>query len=108
MARRKATRKPHPRIPAPKVPASTHVTGGQPHSATSTLPARPPGIALSGGPLVELAPSTASGLLDAVLELTGADHQTLRQALGVWQREQDRVLNRSWRRPGGLAQPMHL
>ena len=108
MARRKTTRKPHTRTPATNVPASTRVTGGQPRSTSPALPARPSTTAFAGGPLVELAPSAASGLLDAVLELTGAEHQTLRQALGAWQREQDRVLNRSWRRPGGLAHPIHL
>ncbi len=46
------------------------------------------------------------GLLDTLLELGGA--LTLRDALAAWQHEQDRLLNRSWRRPGGLARPAGL
>jgi hypothetical protein len=48
------------------------------------------------------------GLAGVLLEIAGADHATLRAALSAWQREQDRVLNRAWRRPGGLARPAGL
>lgn len=49
---------------------------------------------------------SGTGLLDTLLELGGA--LTLRDALAAWQHEQDRLLNRSWRRPGGLARPAGL
>jgi hypothetical protein len=48
------------------------------------------------------------GLLGALLELVWTEHVTLAQALEAWQREQDRLANRAWRRPGGLARPAGL
>jgi hypothetical protein len=49
-------------------------------------------------------------VLTALLLLQGpaTDTLTLQQALTLWQREQDRILNRAWRRPGGLARPAGL
>jgi hypothetical protein len=40
--------------------------------------------------------------------MEGAESLTLREALTLWQREQDRLMNRVWRRPGGLARPSGL
>jgi hypothetical protein len=45
----------------------------------------------------------ARGLPDALLEIAGARDDTLLGALAAWQREQDRLANRAWRRPGGMA-----
>lgn len=58
-------------------------------------------------PTAETAPLelSATGLGDVLLELLGEGTVTLRSALAAWQREQDRVLNRAWRRPGGLVRP---
>lgn len=53
-------------------------------------------------------PSGDLGLAPVLIELAGAEHGDLRAALGVWQREQDRLVNRAWRRPGGLARPAGL
>lgn len=47
-------------------------------------------------------------LAAVLIELAGVEHGDLRAALGVWQREQDRLMNRAWRRPGGLARPAGL
>src|SRR5262249_19252766 len=55
---------------------------------------------------VEQGTSGSPGLFDALLEL--GDTLTLRDALVAWQQEQDRLVNRSWRRPGGLARPAGL
>lgn len=52
------------------------------------------------------ASASGAGLLDVLLR--SGDALTLRDALAAWQREQDRLLNRSWRRPGGLARPAGL
>ena len=49
-----------------------------------------------------------SGLLDALLEIAGTEGRSLRWALAAWQREQDRLANRAWRRPGGMARPAGL
>ncbi len=48
------------------------------------------------------------GLGGALLELVGAERLTLVHALSAWQREQDRLANRAWRRPGGLVRPAGL
>lgn len=48
------------------------------------------------------------GLAAVLIELAGAERGDLRAALGIWQREQDRLMNRAWRRPGGLARPAGL
>jgi hypothetical protein len=41
------------------------------------------------------------GLLGAVMSLAGAGDLS-GAALAAWQREQDRLANRGWRRPGGM------
>ncbi len=46
-----------------------------------------------------LRPPLGTGLGDVLLELVGEGTLTL----GAWQRDQERVTNRAWRRPGGLA-----
>ena len=51
---------------------------------------------------------TASGLLDTLLEIAGTEGRSLHGALAAWQREQDRLTNRAWRRPGGMARPAGL
>lgn len=43
------------------------------------------------------------GLTGEILELVGEGGITLGGALQAWERERDRVANRAWRRPGGLA-----
>jgi hypothetical protein len=43
------------------------------------------------------------GLSGAILELVGEGVIGVDQMLAAAQREQDRVTNRAWRRPGGLA-----
>ncbi len=48
-------------------------------------------------------PPLGTGLGDVLLELVGEGTLTLGAALGAWQRDQERVTNRAWRRPGGLA-----
>ena len=48
------------------------------------------------------------GLLGALIELVGAEGGALTAALAAWQREQDRLANRAWRRPGGMARPAGL
>lgn len=50
----------------------------------------------------------ADGLLGALLEIVGAEGGSLAGALAAWQREQDRLANRAWRRPGGMARPAGL
>jgi hypothetical protein len=50
----------------------------------------------------------ASGLLGPLIEIMGAEGDSLQGALAAWQREQDRLANRAWRRPGGMARPAGL
>lgn len=54
------------------------------------------------------AKTAADGLLGALIELVGAEDGSLAGALTAWQREQDRLANRAWRRPGGMARPAGL
>ena len=51
---------------------------------------------------------TTSGLLGSLIGIMGAEGDSLDGALAAWQREQDRLANRAWRRPGGMARPAGL
>ncbi|HEX6541925.1 MAG TPA: hypothetical protein VF040_09245 [Ktedonobacterales bacterium] len=51
---------------------------------------------------------TAGGLLSALIEIAGAEGGSLYGVLAAWQREQDRLANRGWRRPGGMIRPAGL
>jgi hypothetical protein len=98
----------HPR-PA-NVPVTHQAPSGGAQARLDALPRSGPHGALGAAHTLDLAPSIAGsssgpGLADVLLELAGADAGDLRAVLSVWQREQDRVLNRAWRRPGGLARP---
>lgn len=105
---------PHPRKPRPSDVPATHrvsVASASDHAPT----AYPRGVTHAAGAslarklAVRMVPSTGDlGLAPVLLELAGAQHGDLRAALGVWQREQDRLVNRAWRRPGGLARPAGL
>lgn len=99
-----ARRKPRP----PNVPATARATVVGTTSRGSALPAAGPHAVAAGSAALELTAPASSGLADTILEIVGADHATLRASLAAWQREQDRVLNRSWRRPGGLVRPANL
>lgn len=66
----------------------------------------------SGEPLRDLTPGNhshangghvAAGLGGVLLELVGEAGLRTGQVLEAWQREQDRLTNRAWRRPGGLV-----
>ncbi|HET8906131.1 MAG TPA: hypothetical protein VFN11_04115 [Ktedonobacterales bacterium] len=52
--------------------------------------------------------SSSGGLLGALLDIVGDEHGSLQGTLAAWQREQDRLANRAWRRPGGMARPAGL
>jgi hypothetical protein len=77
-----------------KVNAATGVGGGAPQPALEVE-------ATALGARVD------SGLLDAVMQLAGAGALG-GTALVTWQREQDRIANRAWRRPGGLRRMGNL
>jgi hypothetical protein len=80
---------------------------------TSALPRQAPHVGaagVEGTHALELVAGIGgdAGLFDALLELVGAEHLTLGHTLAAWQREQDRLANRAWRRPGGLARAAGL
>ena len=54
------------------------------------------------------ASGAADGLLGALIELVGVEGGARAGALAAWQREQDRLANRAWRRPGGMTRPAGL
>jgi hypothetical protein len=99
----------HPRPPA--VPAASRAPEPDTLGRGDPLPRSGPHADVGAAHARDLAAASAAappGLADVLLEIAGADHATLRAALTAWQREQDRVLNRAWRRPGGLARPAGL
>ena len=111
MARRRKPSKPAPapRKRAATVPARPRVTAASAfgHGA-SALPTRGPRVSASVTQRMELTAPHPAGLSDVLLDLAGAEHGSLSQTLVAWQREQDRLVNRAWRRPGGLARPAGL
>ena len=97
---------------APSAAPPTHAPAAPvPHVAAAALPHPPLPAAprlpdIGPAPALDLlaaAPLSGPGLFDALVELAGPGALTLHQTLALWQREQDRILNRAWRRPGGLA-----
>ncbi|HEX9036965.1 MAG TPA: hypothetical protein VF808_08245 [Ktedonobacterales bacterium] len=103
---------PHHRKPKTLHPHGYHQSGAVP--AAEAGASRDPGDdkvnpAVGGGgpgPAREIAADTLggnvdSGLLGAVLQLAGSGDLS-GSALATWQREQDRISNRQWRRPGGM------
>ncbi|WIG57541.1 MAG: hypothetical protein OJF49_000285 [Ktedonobacterales bacterium] len=88
----------------PKKPAKWHEQPGA-GSAGKAQPVESAGLSAAGGlvALDLLASSGAGGGLSSVmLNLVGDGAVQLSAGLAAWQREQDRVANRAWRRPGGL------
>jgi hypothetical protein len=73
-------------------------TSGQ--AQGSVLPALEAGTGGTG--------ETTSGLLGPLIEIMRAEGDSLQGALAAWQREQDRLANRAWRRPGGMSRPAGL
>ena len=93
--------------PAGTPPAQRIATSGA-RGRPETLPQVEPHAVTGGSHALDLSTSGGVGLLDVLLELAGAEQLSLHQTFTVWQREQDRILNRTWRRPGGLARPAGL
>jgi len=93
-----------PACPPPAQRIATSGARGRPE----TLPQVEPHAVTGGSHALDLSTSGGVGLLDVLLELAGAEQLSLHQTFTVWQREQDRILNRTWRRPGGLARPAGL
>ncbi len=96
------TQRPAGTPPAQRIAVSG--TRGRPEA----LPQVGPHAVTGGSHAPDLSTSGGAGLLDMLLELAGAEQLSLHQTFTVWQREQDRILNRTWRRPGGLARPAGL
>ena len=109
MARAKARKPPKPKKPKkPRKPPLFHEFGGA-GSVGKAQGAAPRGLSSAGsGPsavmeMVASASESAAGLSAVVLELAGEGRVSIGAALPAWQHEQERVSNRVWRRPGGLA-----
>jgi hypothetical protein len=106
MATKKSRTPPTPNVASTAQPSITDAADRTRASATPSVSTGATPIGMRALDLI--APGASSGLLDAVMEIIGAESLTLQQTLSLWQREQDRVLNRAWRRPGGLARPAGL
>jgi hypothetical protein len=116
-ARRKAAPRPkHPRPKHPRtldVPATHRATVPDATGHMRSAMSRDSASRMSAAPMRELALPALSasgdpGLAAVLIELAGVEHGDLRAALAIWQREQDRLVNRAWRRPRGLARPAEL
>jgi hypothetical protein len=81
--------------------------GGNAGKATEAYPTA---SQLTGGaiPLRELDALSEVGLTPLLAELVNHGTVSLATTLSAWQREQDRITNRTWRRPGGLYRPAGL
>ena len=105
----KAPKKPRAPKPAAKPGAFHEATGASASLGRSAPTALGPAAhaAGSGQPALNLADLggsiSGSGLGDVLLDLVGEGQLRLGHALHAWQREQERVANRAWRRPGGMA-----
>jgi hypothetical protein len=92
-------KKPH--IPKP---GTFHETAGAGSAGKSAGAAPAAGHAAGSGMAAhELHAATGLGVSGILLELVGEGTITLSAALSAWTRDQERVTNRAWRRPGGLA-----
>lgn len=107
MARtKKATKVKKPKVKKPKKPHAIHARHGSfslgkstPASGGEPTALRPP--ATGGMTAHELI--AGAGLSSVILNLVGENPASLASGLVAWQREQDRITNRAWRRPGGMA-----
>ena len=59
-------------------------------------------------PLRELDPLSEVGLSGILLDLINHGSVSVGHSFQAWQREQDRITNRTWRRPGGLQKAAGL
>lgn len=89
-------------------------TSGEGQASQDLYPYRASGQA-QGGAIPPLEPGAGggllgadSGLLGALVEIVSVETSALHGVLAAWQREQDRLANRAWRRPGGMARPAGL
>lgn len=93
---------------SPDVRATRRATIGAVFGRGGGLPASELHAVADAARAVNLAAPASGGLADVILDIAGAEHASLHATLAAWQREQDRVLNRTWRRPGGLVRPANL
>ena len=94
--------------PKPK-PVRIRPQAGAGNAGKATEP-YPTASQSTGGaiPLRELDALSEVGLTPLLAELVNHGSVSLSTTLSAWQREQDRVTNRTWRRPGGLYRPAGL
>lgn len=59
-------------------------------------------------PVRELDPLAEVGLSGILIDLINHGSVSVGHSFQAWQREQDRITNRTWRRPGGLQKPAGL
>lgn len=118
MTRRKSKKPPkpkHKRVKQPKKPKKTHPVHAR-HRAFSLGKSTPASCgepsalhapATGGMAAHEIEPSATAGggmgLSAVILNLVGEGVASLASGLVAWQREQDRITNRAWRRPGGMT-----
>lgn len=108
MAARKAKKPPKPKKPKappkPKPPKRWAERAQTPAGASIGHEAALHVLTASGAGSHALDLEGGTGLSAAILDLAGEHGGIgLGRALMAWQREQERVANRAWRRPGGMV-----
>ena len=89
----------HPTVPhAESAGVGEHVGLGSGDPSGTPLRAR---MATGGLHALDLRATGSIGMV--LLDLVGEGEIHVGRVLEAWQREQDRIANRAWRRPGGLA-----
>lgn len=79
-------------------------------SAGKATQAYPAASQATGGamPVRELDPLSQVGLSGILIDLINHGSVSVGHTFQAWQREQDRITNRTWRRPGGLQKAAGL
>jgi hypothetical protein len=93
----------HPRAPHPGSFHEQAGAGSAGHAGGSSAIRAGHPSPQAGSGLLARELSVPLGLSSVILDLVGEGQLSVNSALGAWQREQDRITNRAWRRPGGLA-----
>ena len=81
--------------------------GGNAGKATEPYPTASQSTG-GAAPLRDLDALGEVGLTPLLAKLVNHGSVSLATTLTAWQREQDRITNRTWRRPGGLYRPAGL
>ncbi len=102
------SRRKRKKVAKPKKPKAVRIRpAAGAGSAGKATQAYPTASQATGGalPVRELDPLSQVGLSGILIDLINHGSVSVSHSFQAWQREQDRLTNRTWRRPGGLQKP---